>query len=168
MDDLFSHSGSCWTLVLATMPQQVRPTTITVRTTMLLPQVKRKRCPGFYLSSSFFSFFMDLQHLQCIKGSPSLIMRLWWIFSRRSARRSWPRWGLEKILIIEISTCVSQVGLQELFSFKQKNPHVDLEPFLAQSSQYFRLLLMCQSCPSHIKLPIHFSSPWGGSPTAVT
>ena len=31
-----------------------------------------------------------------------------------------------------------QVGLQELFSFKQKNPHVDLEPFLAQSSQYFR------------------------------
>ena len=30
------------------------------------------------------------------------------------------------------------MGLQELFSFKQKNPHVDLEPFLAQSSQYFR------------------------------
>ena len=30
--------------------------------------------------------------------------------------------------------------MQELFSFKQKNPHVDLEPFLAQSSQYFRLV----------------------------
>ena len=28
--------------------------------------------------------------------------------------------------------------MQELFSFKQENPHVDLEPFLAQSSQYFR------------------------------
>lgn len=26
-------------------------------------------------------------------------------------------------------------GLLELFSFKQKNPHVDLEPFMAQSSQ---------------------------------
>ena len=36
------------------------------------------------------------------------------------------------------SKCGLQVGLQELFSFKQKNPHVDLEPFLAQSSQYFR------------------------------
>merc|ERR1712037_120040 len=33
---------------------------------------------------------------------------------------------------------LTKVGLQELFSFKQKNPHVDLEPFLAQSSQYFR------------------------------
>merc|ERR1712013_31982 len=30
------------------------------------------------------------------------------------------------------------VGLQELYNFKVENPHVDLEPFLAQSSQYFR------------------------------
>jgi len=33
---------------------------------------------------------------------------------------------------------LTKQGLQELFGFKQKNPHVDLEPFLAQSSQYFR------------------------------
>ena len=33
---------------------------------------------------------------------------------------------------------LTKQGLQELALFKQKNPHVDLEPFLAQSSQYFR------------------------------
>jgi len=33
---------------------------------------------------------------------------------------------------------LTKLGLQELFNFKQDNPHVDLEPFLAQSSQYFR------------------------------
>ena len=33
---------------------------------------------------------------------------------------------------------LTKQGLLELFSFKQRNPHVDLEPFLAQSSQYFR------------------------------
>ena len=37
---------------------------------------------------------------------------------------------------------LTKVGLQELFSFKQKNPHVDLEPFLAQSSQYFRWYIL--------------------------
>ena len=30
------------------------------------------------------------------------------------------------------------MGLQELYNFKQENPQCDLEPFLAQSSQYFR------------------------------
>ena len=33
---------------------------------------------------------------------------------------------------------LTKVGLQELYNFKVENPHVDLEPFLAQSSQYFR------------------------------
>ena len=33
---------------------------------------------------------------------------------------------------------LTKVGLQELYNFKQAHPHVDLEPFLAQSSQYFR------------------------------
>jgi len=33
---------------------------------------------------------------------------------------------------------LTKLGLQELYNFKQDNPHVDLEPFLAQSSQYFR------------------------------
>ncbi len=31
-----------------------------------------------------------------------------------------------------------QVGLQDLYNFKQENPHADLEPFLAKSSDYFR------------------------------
>ena len=30
-------------------------------------------------------------------------------------------------------------GLSKVFSFKQRNTHMNLEPFLAQSSQYFRL-----------------------------
>ena len=29
-------------------------------------------------------------------------------------------------------------GLQELYNFKQQNPHANLEPFLSRSSQYFR------------------------------
>ena len=33
---------------------------------------------------------------------------------------------------------LTKVGLQELYNFKQENPQCDLEPFLAQSSQYFR------------------------------
>merc|ERR550532_3079938 len=33
---------------------------------------------------------------------------------------------------------LTKAGLQELYNFKQENPHVDMEPFLAQSSQYFR------------------------------
>ena len=33
---------------------------------------------------------------------------------------------------------LTKVGLQELYNFKQAHPDVDLEPFLAQSSQYFR------------------------------
>ena len=33
--------------------------------------------------------------------------------------------------------CV-QIGLQDLYNFKQENPHADLEPFLAKSSDYFR------------------------------
>ena len=33
---------------------------------------------------------------------------------------------------------LTKVGLLELDNFKVENPHVDLEPFLAQSSQYFR------------------------------
>ena len=33
---------------------------------------------------------------------------------------------------------LTKVGLQELYNFKQAHQHVDLEPFLAQSSQYFR------------------------------
>merc|ERR1712123_373742 len=45
--------------------------------------------------------------------------------------------------LVEIFTKIGQkdltkVGLQELYNFKVENPHVDLEPFLAQSSQYFR------------------------------
>ncbi len=31
-----------------------------------------------------------------------------------------------------------QSGLQDLYNFKQENPHADLEPFLAKSSDYFR------------------------------
>ena len=37
---------------------------------------------------------------------------------------------------------LTKQGLQELALFKQKNPHVDLEPFLAQSSQYFRYTIV--------------------------
>jgi len=33
---------------------------------------------------------------------------------------------------------LTKMGLQELYNFKQENPQCDLEPFLAQSSQYFR------------------------------
>lgn len=33
---------------------------------------------------------------------------------------------------------LTKVGLQELYNFKQQNPHADLEPFLAKSSEYFR------------------------------
>jgi len=33
---------------------------------------------------------------------------------------------------------LSKIGLQELYKFKQDNPHADLEPFLAKSSTYFR------------------------------
>ena len=33
---------------------------------------------------------------------------------------------------------LTKIGLQELYNFKQENPQCDLEPFLAQSSQYFR------------------------------
>lgn len=33
---------------------------------------------------------------------------------------------------------LTKAGLQELYNFKQENPHVVMEPFLAQSSQYFR------------------------------
>ena len=33
---------------------------------------------------------------------------------------------------------LTKVGLQELYNFKVEHPHVDLEPFLAQSSQYLR------------------------------
>ena len=33
---------------------------------------------------------------------------------------------------------LTKMGLQELINFKQENPQCDLEPFLAQSSQYFR------------------------------
>ena len=42
--------------------------------------------------------------------------------------------------------------MQELFSFKQKNPHVDLEPFLAQSSQYFRLVSIFYSVKPKTKI----------------
>ena len=37
---------------------------------------------------------------------------------------------------------LTKQGLQELALFKQRNPHVDLEPFLAQSSQYFRYTIV--------------------------
>ena len=33
---------------------------------------------------------------------------------------------------------LTKMGFQELINFKQENPQCDLEPFLAQSSQYFR------------------------------
>ena len=33
---------------------------------------------------------------------------------------------------------LTKIGLQELYNFKQQNPHADLEPFLAKSSEYFR------------------------------
>ena len=33
---------------------------------------------------------------------------------------------------------LTKIGLQELYNFKVENPHVDLAPFLAQSSQYLR------------------------------
>ena len=33
---------------------------------------------------------------------------------------------------------LTKQGLQELYNFKQQNPHADLEPFLAKSSEYFR------------------------------
>jgi hypothetical protein len=39
---------------------------------------------------------------------------------------------------VEVMQERTKQGLLELFSFKQRNPHVDLEPFMAQSSQYFR------------------------------
>merc|ERR1712223_1791801 len=33
---------------------------------------------------------------------------------------------------------LTKQGLQELYNFKQQNPHADLEPFLVKSSEYFR------------------------------
>merc|ERR1739844_743699 len=33
---------------------------------------------------------------------------------------------------------LTKQGLQELYNFKQQNPHADLEPFLIKSSEYFR------------------------------
>merc|ERR1711971_326541 len=33
---------------------------------------------------------------------------------------------------------LTEQGLQELYNFKQQNPHADLEPFLIKSSEYFR------------------------------
>merc|ERR1712012_464548 len=33
---------------------------------------------------------------------------------------------------------LTKQGLQELYNFKQENPHADLEPFLVKSSEYFR------------------------------
>ena len=33
---------------------------------------------------------------------------------------------------------LTKQGLQELYNFKQQNPHADLEPFLVKSSDYFR------------------------------
>uniref|UniRef100_A0A0K2TDH6 Cytoskeleton associated protein 5 [Falco peregrinus] n=1 Tax=Lepeophtheirus salmonis TaxID=72036 RepID=A0A0K2TDH6_LEPSM len=33
---------------------------------------------------------------------------------------------------------MTKQGLEELYNFKQQNPHADLEPFFARSSQYFR------------------------------
>merc|ERR1712150_145502 len=33
---------------------------------------------------------------------------------------------------------LTKQGLQELYNFKQQNPHADLEPFLNKSSSYFR------------------------------
>ena len=33
---------------------------------------------------------------------------------------------------------MTKQGLQELYNFKQQNPHADLEPFLVKSSDYFR------------------------------
>lgn len=33
---------------------------------------------------------------------------------------------------------LTKQGLQELYNFKQQNPHADLEPFLSKSSDYFR------------------------------
>ena len=33
---------------------------------------------------------------------------------------------------------LTKQGLQELYNFKQENPHADLEPFLIKSSEYFR------------------------------
>ena len=33
---------------------------------------------------------------------------------------------------------MTKQGLQELYNFKQQNPHADLEPFLIKSSEYFR------------------------------
>ena len=33
---------------------------------------------------------------------------------------------------------LTKQGLQELYNFKQQNPHADLEPFLNKSSTYFR------------------------------
>ena len=72
-----------------------------------------------------------------------------------------------KVLAVksELLTCQAlkskfQVGLQELFSFKQKNPHVDLEPFLAQSSQYFRLLFLQISSFTHIKPFLNSKTKW--------
>ena len=40
---------------------------------------------------------------------------------------------------------LTKQGLQELYNFKQQNPHADLEPFLNKSSSYFRQVYMHSS-----------------------
>ena len=96
-------------------------------------RVKRRRCPGCTLFTCVCESNVDFLHHRFTKSDHEALVE---IFKKIGQKE------LTKVGILSPgysnSKCGLQVGLQELFSFKQKNPHVDLEPFLAQSSQYFR------------------------------
>ena len=55
---------------------------------------------------------------------------------------------------------LTKMGLQELYNFKQENPQCDLEPFLAQSSQYFRDYIErgLKKIEEEVKLILHSTS----------
>ena len=159
LDYLFPHSGSCWTLVLATMPQQVRPITITARTTMLLPQVKRKRCPGFNLNifhwppntvNNIFKvhqvwswgvggYFQEDWTERADKGESLQYFVLF-----QSQNSTLESYNLNSRLVCKSSSPSSR-----------RTPMLTLSPSLPNRASISGCYFL-QFYPSHIKLPIHF------------
>ncbi len=66
-----------------------------------------------------------------------------------------------------LCVCLFQSGLQDLYNFKQENPHADLEPFLAKSSDYFRQYIERGLRTIELEVGIHELCGLGPVPSSV-